>query len=156
MTDQPRYLEPDWFTRNIFNRSVSRLTRLGFSVWGSRVLRIQGRKSGEWRSTAVNLLTVDGQRYLVSPRGNTQWARNLRVAGNGELQVGRRIEVFRATELGDEHKAPVIRAYLKRWKFEVGMFFPGLDADSSDETIATVASGFPVFTVSTVSSESGR
>ena len=92
---QPHYQEPGWFTSNVFNRLVAFLTRAGLSVWGSRELRVKGRTSGEWRTTPVNLLTVDGRRYLVAPRGTTQWVRNLRVAGTGELHVGRRIETFR-------------------------------------------------------------
>ena len=144
----PRYLEPDWFTRNIFNRAVAVLTRLGVSVFGSRVLRVRGRKSGEWRTTPVNLLTIDGVRYLLAPRGTTQWVRNLRAAGSGELLLGRRHEAFHASELDDVAKAPVMREYLRRWKWETGMFFEGLDANASDERIAEVAPGFPVFRVS--------
>ncbi|MGH8862371.1 MAG: hypothetical protein ACRDVG_14280, partial [Jatrophihabitantaceae bacterium] len=87
---EARYLEPGWFTRNVFNRCVRRLTRLGVSVAGSRELRVRGRTSGAWRSTPVNLLTVDGQRYLVAPRGVTKWVRTLRASGDGELRVGRR------------------------------------------------------------------
>jgi deazaflavin-dependent oxidoreductase (nitroreductase family) len=148
MTGETRYLEPDWFTRNIFNRAVRGLTRLGISVYGSRELRVRGRQSGEWRSTPVNLLTVDGQRYLVAPRGVTQWVRNLRAAGDGELRVGRRVEAFRADELPDDVKGPILREYLRKWKFEIGMFFPkGIDANSSDEQLAAIAPGFPVFRV---------
>src|SRR5204862_4501550 len=94
-----RYVQPGWFTRYIFNPTIAVLTRMGFSVWGSRELRVRGRKSGEWRAVPVNLLTNEGKRYLVAPRGHTQWVRNLRVAQAGELRVGRRIETFRATEL---------------------------------------------------------
>ena len=100
----PHYQQPGWFTKNVFNRTVAVLTRMGISVWGSRELRVKGRTSGEWRTTPVNLLTVDGHRYLVAPRGVTQWVRNLRVAGSGELRVGRRIEPFHATEIADARK----------------------------------------------------
>ena len=111
MTEQ-RYLEPGWFTRNVFNRSVRRLTRMGLSVYGSRELRVRGRKSGEWRSNPVNLLALDEQRYLVSPRGLTQWVRNLRAAGTGELVVGRRHEAFRGDEMPDEDpRSPVHDIY---------------------------------------------
>ena len=68
-----RYVKPDWFTTNVFNRIVALLTSLGVSVYGSRVLAVRGRKSGEWRTTPVNLLTYQGERYLVAPRGVTQW-----------------------------------------------------------------------------------
>jgi deazaflavin-dependent oxidoreductase (nitroreductase family) len=143
--NEQRYLEPGWFTQQVFNRGISRLTRLGVSVWGSRVLRVRGRKSGEWKTTPVNVLTIDGQRYLVAPRGVTQWVRNLRVAGGGELAVGRRVQTFTADELPDDAKAPILRKYLRRWKFEVGVFFDGLDANASDEQLAAAAPGFPVF-----------
>jgi deazaflavin-dependent oxidoreductase (nitroreductase family) len=142
-----RYLQPGWFTRNVFNRAVRRLTIMGVSVMGSRELRVRGRKSGQWRSNPVNLLTIDGQRYLVAPRGITEWVRNIRVSGAGELRVGRRVEAFRAEEMPVDGKAPVIREYLRRWKWEVGAFFPGLSAKSSDADIAAVAEGFPVFRV---------
>ena len=140
-----RYVEPGWFTRHVFNRAVALATRAGLSVWGSRVLRVRGRTSGEWQATPVNLLSHDGQRYLVAPRGVTQWVRNLRVAGEGELVLGRRVERFRATELADEEKVPVLRAYLRRWKAEVGVFFGGVGAGSTDEELRRIAPNHPVF-----------
>ena len=140
------YREPGWFTRNVFNRAVAGLTRMGISVWGSRVLRVRGRKTGEPRTNPVNLLTFDGDRYLVAPRGETQWVRNLRAAaGEGELLLGRRVEAFRGTELSDADKPPVLRAYLKRWKAEVGVFFDGVSATSPDEDVARIAPKHPVF-----------
>jgi deazaflavin-dependent oxidoreductase (nitroreductase family) len=141
----PHYQEPGWFTRNVFNKTVAGLTRMGVSVWGSRELRVRGRSSGEWRTTPVNLLTVDGTRYLVAPRGVTQWVRNLRAAGTGELRVGKRVEAFRANEVGDADKPPILRAYLKRWKAEVGVFFGGVGADSSEEELLRIAPDHPVF-----------
>jgi deazaflavin-dependent oxidoreductase (nitroreductase family) len=144
---EQRYLEPGWFTRNVFNRSVRRLTMMGISVMGSRELSVRGRTSGEWRATPVNLLTVAGETYLVSPRGNSQWVRNLRVAGAGRLRVGRRTELFTAQELSDDSKAVVLREYLRRWQWEVGVFFDGLNKDSSDADFAAAAPGFPAFRV---------
>ena len=147
MTAPDRYLKPGWFTTNIFNRSIRRLTLLGVSVMGSRELRVRGRSSGEWRATPVNVVTIEGQRYLLAPRGVTQWVRNLRAAGAGELRLGRHVEAFAVEELPDEAKAPVMREYLRRWKWEVGQFFPGLDAKASSAELAAVAAGFPVFRV---------
>jgi deazaflavin-dependent oxidoreductase (nitroreductase family) len=146
MTATHRYLAPGRAT-HVFNAIVAGLTRLGLSVWGSRVLAVRGRTSGEWRTVPVNLLVLAGERYLVAPRGTTQWVRNLRAAGGGELRVGRRIETFTAEELADDAKPAVLRAYLRRWKFEVGVFFDGLDATSSDETLRGVAAGYPVFRI---------
>src|SRR5918995_4264489 len=99
-----RYVEPGWFTKNVFNRIVAWLTRLGISVYGSRILAVRGRTSGEWRTTPVNLLTFEGERYLVAPRGVTQWVRNIRVSGEGELRLGHGHEPIRVVELGDEEK----------------------------------------------------
>jgi deazaflavin-dependent oxidoreductase (nitroreductase family) len=141
------YRAPGWFTRNVFNRLVALLTRQGISVLGSRVLAVKGRTSGEWRTTPVNLLSHDERRYLVSPRGETQWVRNLRVAGTGELRLGRRTESFRGAELTDDEKVPVLRAYLKRWKAEVGIFFEGTGPDSSDDQLLAIAPKHPAFEV---------
>jgi len=140
------YKEPGWFTRNVFNRVVAGCTRVGISVWGSRVLRVRGRKTGEPRTVPVNLLTLDGTRYLVAPRGETQWVRNLRAAdGSGELLLGRKVETFRSVELPDADKPPVLRAYLKRWKAEVGVFFDGVSADSPEADVTRIAPQHPVF-----------
>jgi len=144
---ETRYVQPGWFTRNVFNRTVRRLTRWGVSVAGSRELRVRGRSSGEWRSTPVNLLTIDGERYLVAPRGVTQWVRNIRVNPAAELRVGRRTESFRADELADGQKVPVLREYLRRWGWEVGAFFEGIDKNATDADLARIAPGFPVFRV---------
>ncbi len=146
-----RYVMPttrlSQMSTRFFNDSVAWLTRRGFSVWGSRVLYVRGRTSGEWRSNPVNVLTIDDRRYLVAPRGQTQWVRNLRVAGGGELRVGKRVEEFTATELADAQKPDVLRAYLRRWKFEVGVFFDGVDASASDEKLLEIAPGYPVFLI---------
>jgi deazaflavin-dependent oxidoreductase (nitroreductase family) len=144
------YRAPGWFSRNVFNRAVAFLTGHGVSVAGSRVLAVKGRTSGAWRTTPVNLLQHSGRRYLVSPRGEGQWVRNLRVAGTGELRVGQRTEVFRGRELSDDEKVAVLRAYLKRWKFEVGAFFDGVGPDSSDAEIQAIAAKHPAFEVLSV------
>lgn len=147
-----RYRAPGWFTQHVMNRLIVRLTRMGISVWGSRELRVRGRKSGEWRTVPVNLLTHDGRRFLVAPRGGTQWVRNLRVAQTGELRVGRRVEAFRATEIDDADKVDVLRAYLTRWKMEVGVFFEGVGPDASDEELRAIADRHPVFLVDGIAS----
>lgn len=169
------YQRPGWVTRNVFNRLIARLTRMGLSLWGSRVLRVRGRTSGQLRSNPVNVLTLDGERYLVSPRGQTNWVRNLRVAGTGELVVGQRVEPFTATEIGAagqptgptpdvaETSDPrsdntagsvltvtVLRAYLRRWQWEVGQFFDGVGPDSTDAELLTAAPKHPMFRIAAV------
>jgi deazaflavin-dependent oxidoreductase (nitroreductase family) len=145
MAERPAYKQPDWFTKHLFNPAVAGLTRAGVSVLGSRVLRVRGRSSGMWRETPVNLLSFGGRQYLVAARGETHWARNLRAGGGGELRVGRRTQPFTAQEVGDDEKAAVLRAYLKRWKWEVGAFFEGVGPDSSDEDLRAESSHHPVF-----------
>jgi len=144
------YRKPGWFTRVVFNVIVAGMTRLGISVWGSRVLRVKGRKSGQWHSTPVNVLIHEGHRYLVAPRGETQWVRNLRAAGTGELLLGRRNEPFLAVEFPDEEKPPILRAYLKRWKAEVGFFFDGVSASSPEEELRRIAPSHPVFRIDSI------
>ena len=139
------YQKPDPFTRYVLNPLVAGLTKLGVGVYGSRVLEVRGRKSGEWRSTPVNLLTVDDVQYLVAPRGHTQWVRNIRVAGGGRLRLGRRVRDIKVSELADEVKPPILRAYLKKWAWEVGMFFDGVSAKSSDEDLRRIAPDHPIF-----------
>jgi deazaflavin-dependent oxidoreductase (nitroreductase family) len=142
------YQRPGWFTTNVFNRLVAALTGIGVSIYGSRVLEVRGRTSGQWRQNPVNLLRFNGADYLVAPRGQTQWVKNLRVSGEGRLRVGRRTQSFTAVELTDDEKPALLRAYLKKWKFEVGVFFEGVGPDSSDAELRRIAPDHPVFMLS--------
>ncbi|MCL4240601.1 MAG: nitroreductase family deazaflavin-dependent oxidoreductase [Dehalococcoidia bacterium] len=143
-----QYQEPDFLTRNLFNPAVAFFTgTLGLSLRGSRVLAVRGRKSGEWRTTPVNPLTFEGQRYLVAPRGLTHWVRNIRASGEGVLRKGRHEEPVRVAEVPDAEKAPILRAYLKLWGMETKKFFGLPNADVSDEEIACIAPNHPVFRI---------
>ena len=150
MTDSTaqRNVSSDGLLNRTANNLVAWLARRGISLRGSRVLAVRGRTSGQWRTTPVNPLSFGGRRYLVAPRGHTQWVRNLRVAGGGELRLGRRVEEFTATELADPDKPAILRAYLKHWKFEVGMFFDGIGPDAPDAQLLAIAPGYPVFLIS--------
>jgi deazaflavin-dependent oxidoreductase (nitroreductase family) len=142
-----RYQRPDWFTKHVFNPGITGLTRIGISIAGSRLLEVRGRRSGEWRRTPVNPLSFEGARYLVAPRGHTQWVKNLRARGEGRLRVGSRTEEFAAAEVTDDDKTPVLRAYLKRWKWETGQFFGGVGPDSCEEELRRIAPDHPVFRI---------
>jgi deazaflavin-dependent oxidoreductase (nitroreductase family) len=142
------YQRPGWFTKHVFNPLVAGLTRSGVSLVGSRVLEVRGRKSGEWRRTPVNPLDHEGERYLVAPRGQTQWVRNLRASGEGRLRKGRRTEDFTAIEIPDEDKLGLLRAYLAKWAWEVGAFFQGVGADAPDEDLRRIARLHPIFRIS--------
>jgi deazaflavin-dependent oxidoreductase (nitroreductase family) len=150
MDGQARYAKATKPT-NFFNDAVGWLAAHGISILGSRLLAVRGRTSGQWRTNPVNPLTVDGQRYLVAPRGNTQWARNLRATGyEGELRLGRRVERFRATEVGDDEKPVILRRYLRLWWFESGVFFEGVNARSPEEDLRRIAPGYPVFLIAVI------
>ena len=126
---------------------IKGLDQFGISVMGSRTLAVRGRKSGEWRTTPVNLLVLNGERYLVAPRGHTQWVRNMRAVGGGELRLGRKVEPFTAVEVADGEKTPILREYLRKWGWEVGMFFEDVTAKSPDSRLVEIAPGFPVFRI---------
>ncbi|MGH7910322.1 MAG: nitroreductase family deazaflavin-dependent oxidoreductase [Candidatus Dormibacteraceae bacterium] len=123
------------------------LARLGISLYGSRLLRVRGRKSGEWREVPVNPLPFEGRTYLVAPRGHVQWVHNLRAAGEGELVRGRSHRRFTARELPDGEKPELLRAYLRKWAFEVGRFFGGVGADASEEELRRILPDHPVFEI---------
>ena len=143
-----QYQKPDFATRALFNPVVGFLTgTLGISMRGSRVLAVRGRKTGEWRTTPVNPLTLDGERYLVAPRGLTHWVRNIRASGEGELRKGRRSEAIRVEEIGDDEKLPILRAYLKAWAMETKKFFGLPGPDVSDDEIRRIAPNHPVFRI---------
>jgi len=143
---QDHYKRPNWFTRNVMNRFLNLMMRLGLSVRGSRVLEHRGRTSGELHHTPVNLLTIDGVDYLVAPRGETQWVRNVRFSGGHlVLILGRRRQLRTAVDIPAAARIDILRAYLRRWKFEVGMFFEGVTPDSSDAEFTAIAERHPVF-----------
>jgi len=145
-TTTPHYLRPDWFTRHVANPLMTGLTRLGVSVRGSRVLEHRGRTTGELHHTPVNLLLLGGTEYLVAPRGETQWVRNVRHdGGRFVLIVGRRRRQCTAKEVPVSERVPVLRAYLRKWGFETKMFFDGVTPDSSDAEWAAEAARHPVF-----------
>jgi deazaflavin-dependent oxidoreductase (nitroreductase family) len=143
----PHYKKPGWLSRHVLNGVVGLATSHGMSIWGSRMLRVRGRKTGQWRSVPVNVLQMGGERYLVAPRGETEWVKNLRARGSAELVLGRRAEQVTALELSDSDKTEVLRAYLKRWRVEVGVFFDGVTATSPASELDRIAPQHPVFRV---------
>jgi len=127
MAKRERYLRPGQLVSRFLNPL---LMKLGVVP----TLAVRGRKSGQWRTIPVNVLVVDGRRYLVSARGETDWVQNLRAAGGGELRRGKRGQAFRAIELPDEQKPPLIQAYLDRWGYQVNAYFKALP-DPADHPV---------------------
>ncbi|MEV5647566.1 nitroreductase/quinone reductase family protein [Nocardia sp. NPDC052254] len=145
--DATRHITPTGI-EPIMNGFFKALPKLGISVMGSRLLAVRGRSSGQWRTTMVNVLEdSEGGRYLVAPRGRTQWVRNIRVAGGGELRLGRKVEPITVTEVADVDKTPILRLYLQKWGWEVGKFFEGVTKDATDDELVAIAPGFPVFRI---------
>ncbi len=139
------YYRPPSQTERVFNRIVSALMRLGVGAPAARQLEVRGRTSGQPRRTPVNLLQLDGEEYLVSPPGNTQWVRNIRAAGTARLLRGRRIRDIRVIEVDDAAKLPMLRAYLQRWGGALGRYFDGVNGKSSDAELLRIAPAHPVF-----------
>jgi deazaflavin-dependent oxidoreductase (nitroreductase family) len=139
-----RYEEPGRVVQ-LANSMIRWLADMGISIAGTQALRVRGRKSGKVRAVVINLLTVDGVDYVVSPRGNTQWARNVRAAG--VVEVGSRWNRREApvTEVGDADKPELLRRYLQRWYGQVKNYVNGLTPDSSDEELLAGAPAIPVF-----------
>jgi deazaflavin-dependent oxidoreductase (nitroreductase family) len=142
-----KYKRPGWFTRNVFNRLVRVLSRLGIGVAGAETLAVRGRKSGEIRTNPVNPFEIDGRTYLLAPRGTTEWVRNLRAAGEGELRKGSRTRRFRAEEVADPDKVPLLRLYVDRWAWEAKDFL-GVGKDATDEQLREIAAENPAFELS--------
>jgi deazaflavin-dependent oxidoreductase (nitroreductase family) len=140
----PRYEEPNRAVRAA-NAVIRWLAELGISIAGTRALRVRGRKTGKTRAVVINLLTVDGVDYLVSPRGNTQWARNVRAAGVVEVGPRWRRKLARVSEVDDAAKPDVLRRYLARWYWQVKDYVAGLTPDSTDEQLLAGAPSIPVF-----------
>jgi deazaflavin-dependent oxidoreductase (nitroreductase family) len=135
--------------RKVANPALAWLTRRGVSVRGAHVLEVPGRTSGAWRAVVVNPLTFEGARYLVAPRGDTQWVRNLRVAGRGRLQVGRRVATFTANEIADDMKPELLQAYLAHWRSDVQSYFGDVTPDAARDEFVRIAPGYPVFRIET-------
>ncbi|MGW5968649.1 nitroreductase/quinone reductase family protein [Streptomyces sp. NPDC055186] len=129
------------------NSVIGRLARHGISLAGAAEMSVRGRKSGRMQRIPVNPRLWEGTQYLVSARGHSQWVRNMRAAGGGELRVGRKVRSFTAVELPDEEKLPILRTYLKKWGWEVNQYFQGVTAESSDEEIVASAPDHPVFRI---------
>ncbi len=144
-----RYEEPNRVAR-AGNALIRWLAELGVSIAGTRALRVRGRTTGKPRTVVINLLTIDGVDYLVSPRGNTQWARNVRAAAEVEVGPRWRRHRVRASEVDDAAKPELLRRYLARWYWQVKDFVTGLTPDSSDEQFLAAAPTIPVFVLAKV------
>jgi len=128
----------------LFNRSFGFLVGLGLGLKHNYLLQVCGRKSGKLYSTPIDLLELDGRRFLVAPRGRTQWVRNAEAAGEVVLKKGSFRQSFRLRPIPDAEKPQYLKAYLDRFKTTVQRYFP-VPAGSDEQTFVPHAANYPVF-----------
>lgn len=139
----PSFREPT-SAEKFFNRVFGSLVGLGIGPAYVYVLEVRGRKTGKLYSTPVDLLELQGKRYLVAPRGRTQWVRNAEASGEVTLRRGSRRQTFGLRALNDVEKLPVLKAYLDSFKAAVQRYF-AVPAGSPPETFTEVAANYPAF-----------
>lgn len=139
------YQRPPFFVRRLANPVLAFVIRyVGLTPKGATILAVRRRRSGGVQTVPVCPLSVNGQRYLVAPRGNTDWVQNLRSAGEGELRAGRRAQRFGFMEVPDAEKPPILRSYLERYAVMTRSQF-GVDAGASEADLVRIAPDHPVF-----------
>jgi len=133
----------------MINRVIGLLPRIGIGPRYMVLLQVRGRKSGRLYSTPVNLVDLNGHRYLVAPRGDTQWARNAVASGEVTLVRGLRRETVKLKPLADADKPPILKTYLDQYASSVQRYFP-VPAGSPLPAFAPLAANYPVFEISSV------
>ena len=139
----PEFREPS-AAEKFFNRVFGFLVGLGLGFSYNYLLEVRGRKTGKLYSTPVNLVERNGRKYLVAPRGRTQWVRNAEVTGEVELKKGRTRQKFHLRTLADAEKLEILKTYLDTFKREVQRYFP-VPAGSPPEALAAIAENYPAF-----------
>jgi deazaflavin-dependent oxidoreductase (nitroreductase family) len=139
----PSFRQPS-ATERVFNRIFGFLVGLGLGFSYNYLLQVRGRKSGKIYSTPIDLLERGGKRFLVAPRGRTQWVRNAEAAGEVTLKKGSKRERFRLRALSDAEKPEILKAYLDQFKREVQRYFP-VPAGSPVESFRELVESYPAF-----------
>jgi len=139
----PSFRAPSAVER-VFNRVFGFVVGLGWGFSYNYLLQVRGRKSGKIYSTPIDLLERDGKRFLVAPRGRTQWVRNAEAAGEVTLKKGKLQQRFRLRVLSDQEKPEILKAYLDQFKREVQSYFP-VPAGSSVEAFRELVKSYPAF-----------
>ena len=128
----------------LFNRIFGFLVGIGLGFSHNYLLQVRGRKSGKIYSTPVDLLEMKGKKFLVAPRGRTQWVRNAEAAGEITLKKGSRRERFRLRPIADIDKTEILKAYLDSYRREVQRYFP-VPAGSPPQAFAEIVQNYPAF-----------
>ncbi len=138
-----RFNEPTFIDRSI-NKIFGLLVGLGLGLRHNYLLQVRGRKSGRIYSTPVDVLDRSGKRYLVAPRGYTQWVRNAIASGGVSLKKGRQSEEFALRVLSDDEKPEILKSYLDSYKLTVQRYFP-VPAGSPSEAFLPFSGDYPAF-----------
>jgi deazaflavin-dependent oxidoreductase (nitroreductase family) len=141
--NMPEFREPSAMEK-AFNRAFGLLVGLGLGLPHNYLLQVRGRKTGRIYSTPVNLLELNGKKYLVAPRGRTQWVRNAEVTGEITLKKGLRHQRFRLRPVPDEEKPAILKAYVERFATTVQRYFP-VQATADAQAYRDITSKYPVF-----------
>lgn len=128
------------------NRLFGFMVKLGLGLSHNFLLEVRGRKSGQIYSTPVNLLDYKNRKYLVAPRGNTQWVRNVIASQKATLVKGTKRENIRLRPIADDAKAEILKAYLDTYKLTVQRYFP-IPAGSPLKEFEPLAKRYPVFEI---------
>jgi deazaflavin-dependent oxidoreductase (nitroreductase family) len=139
----PEFRQPPAIEK-AFSRCFGFLVGLGLGLKHNYLLEVRGRKSGKLYSTPINLLEIAGKRYLVAPRGRTQWVRNAEAAGEVTLRKGSYRQTFRLATIADADRPPLLKAYLDVFKPTVQRYFP-IPAGSDANAFVAIAANYPVF-----------
>lgn len=142
-TEMTSFRQPS-VIETIFNRSFGFLVGLGLGFPHNYLLQVKGRKTGRIYSTPIDLLELEGKKYLVAPRGRTQWVRNAEAAGEVVLKRGRKRQSYYIRPIADAGKPRILKAYLDRFRGEVQRYFP-VQAGSDEQGFTVIATQYPVF-----------
>ena len=139
----PVFREPS-AGEKIFNRLFGFLVGLGLGFSFNYLLEVRGRKTGKIYSTPIDLLEMNGKKYLVAPRGRTQWVRNAEVSGEVTLKKSGRRRSYKLRTLADSEKPEILKSYLMRYGAAVQRFFP-VRPDAPLTAFAEIAAGYPAY-----------
>jgi len=140
------FMQPSLLDRTV-NRVFAFLVKIGVGLAHNFLLEVQGRKSGRIYSTPVNVLTHENRRYLVAPRGDTQWVRNVIVSQKATLVKGTKREDVHLQPIADAAKPELLKTYLDRYKLTVQRYFP-IPAGLPLKEFEPLVGRYPVFEIS--------
>ncbi|MBO0859150.1 MAG: nitroreductase family deazaflavin-dependent oxidoreductase [Chloracidobacterium sp.] len=128
------------------NRAFGFLVKIGICFPHNFLLEVRGRKSGRAYETPVNVLWRNEKRYLVAPRGYTQWVKNVIASGEAVLARGAKRETVHLKMIVDDDKPDILKAYLDQYKMTVQRYFP-IQAGSPLEAFQPFVSQYPAFEI---------